>query len=122
MESEYWIDETNNVVCAQFTGMFTLADGPELLKNVRKLFEGREARLLLIDLSLATDQVLSKELRQWLKENSPQLEVDKVAVTGASALIRIAARIVIATMGRAKDTGFFKTNDEALAWLKDGKR
>lgn len=119
MEAKYWVDEENNVVCAQFTGIFTVADGPELLRNVNSLFESRTAHLLLIDLSKATDQVLSKELRQWLKENSPHLEVDKVAVVGASALIRIAARIVISVIGRAKDTGFFRTADEAVAWLKE---
>ncbi|MBD3286652.1 STAS/SEC14 domain-containing protein, partial [candidate division WOR-3 bacterium] len=43
---------------------------------------------------------------------------DKVAVVGASPGARMIAKVALAITGVSKISRFFKTEDEALAWLK----
>lgn len=46
------------------------------------------------------------------------MDADKSAIFGASPAVRMASKIALAVAKKSKITRFFKTKEEALAWLK----
>ncbi|MBD3285310.1 hypothetical protein GF338_03135 [candidate division WOR-3 bacterium] len=79
-------------------------------------------RLVLVDMSHDKDpSSMSKEARKAYAEHTEIIKPEKVAMVGANPVARMVAKIALSIMGRSDITKFFKTEDEALAWLKGDK-
>lgn len=61
---------------------------------------------------------LSSEVRSVFKEFSEHEKSRKVAILGLNPVARVVASFVMG-VSRNKDMHFFKTREEALAWLKE---
>jgi len=74
-------------------------------------------RYALVDLNDATP--LDRKTRRAMKDEEEKLSegTDKMAFTGASPAIRMIAKLYM-KFSKNKDVGFFKTEEEALRWLK----
>ena len=71
---------------------------------------------MLIDITKAKKQ--SPEARMTWKELSEHEKIEKIALFGLHPVARVLASFIIG-QSKKKDMRFFKTKEEALAWLKE---
>jgi len=118
MKSEAWYDKEQGILFVQFAGNVSVEDFREL--NAKLTAMPSEYRLrTLVDLSELSNPLWDKETRQMLASETTHTEGSKVALIGASPFIRVLARVFTK---REKDSAkFFKTEQDAIKWLKEGK-
>ncbi len=89
-----------------------------LCKNAAfKLMSMVEGKVnVFIDIDQAEKQ--SAEVRKGWKEFSEHRKLGKIALFGMHPVARVVASFVMGTT-KKKDLRFFKTKEEALAWLKE---
>ncbi len=117
MDHELKYDEENEVVVLSSNANLKLIDIEPLSENLRSLLEDKRFRQLI---SIISDVyvVENRETREALAEALSKLNLSEVAFVGGSAYNRIMAKVLIKT-GIVKLNGdFFKTNEEAIKWLK----
>jgi hypothetical protein len=118
---EIWYDEEQGVLYLKPFRTMTEEDVRELMALRKTKFTGTETDYVLADMSETTTELPTKEARKVFKESLAILNSRKVAVVGASPAARMMAKIVLALTGQSKISHFFKTEAEALAWLKGDK-
>jgi hypothetical protein len=74
---------------------------------------------ILVDISQTDTPMWNRETREMLAKSTPTPAGSKVAVIGASAAIRIISKAFVHIAKTQSQTRFFKTEEEALAWLKE---
>jgi len=119
MNYEVWLVESLKIVYLKTFHMLTEQDVHELMKLAETKFEGKEIDYSLIDLSEATSEPVTKGTREAFKKYADSLVYKKVAVVGANPSTRMLAKIALAVAGKSKIAKFFKTQEEALVWLKE---
>jgi len=121
MDHELKYDEKNEVVVLSSNANLRLIDIEPLSVNLKILLEGKKYRQLV---SIISDVyvVENRETREALAETLSNLKLSEVAFVGGSAYNRIMAKVLIKT-GIVKLNGdFFKSNDEAIEWLKSKRK
>lgn len=88
------------------------AKGKEICLKLMNRF-GKKKMNVLVDLNSA-DKQSPKARNQW--RNLAEMQ-DKVALVGLHPVARVVASFVMG-ISTKKDLRFFKTKEEALAWLK----
>ncbi len=96
---------------------FDIRDASSFLELVEAFYEGREHRYLMVDVSQSPGKSLSREFRSWMSQQASRIGFEKIAVVGVSSFNRMVAKIAIATMGKSKQTMFFKFEQEAVMWF-----
>lgn len=117
-------DDKDDVLYLKIMGLMDAESLLELIPRYRKLLEGKPRRYILVDMSESVQMdtsIMTKEMRNSYKELLNEMNADKSAIFGASPALRMIARIAIAVTGKSDITQFFKTKEEALAWLKGEK-
>jgi len=112
-----WFDEDKGVLNVKTYKTMDAKDVHVLMPQIEKMFKGRKHRFILGDLSDNPTDPLTKEARQAFKQYS-DVEYDRIAVTGVNPFTRMVVKIAVKIVGQSDKTRFFKTEDEALAWLK----
>lgn len=118
MKPEITLDGELGVVRATTRGTFTMEEFEQAVTELKTALSGLDRQLILADVSDNERIMPPKEERDKMKEISQGVEWDKIAVIGADAFLRMSAKIVLATMNQSKTTKFFKTEADALEWLK----
>lgn len=98
---------------------FDIRQASSFLDLIEEFYEGKEHRYLIVDVSRSPGKSLSREFRMWMNEQASRIGFEKIGVIGISSFNRMIAKIAIATMGKSKQTQFFKSDAEAVRWLKD---
>jgi len=114
-------NEEDDILYLKILGITKSEDLRELMPRVQKLLEGKTRRRALVDMSESVPldaSMMTREMRDTYKELNNLMNADKAAILGASPSVRMVARIVLAVTGKSKTAKFFKTKEEALAWLK----
>lgn len=88
-----------------------------LLEEMIRILEGKTHRRLLADVSSVPGLQMNKETRNILKEKARELNLERMAVVGASPITRMLAKIVTTVLGVRGDTKFFRTVTEAVDWI-----
>jgi len=114
-----WFNDDKNVVYFKLYRPLTVEEVYEVQPMVQGLVKNLERRLVLIDLTEGSTDMVGREARQAFRETANPKDFDKIAVFGASAAVRMLAKVVIAITGVSKISQFFKTEEEALTWLKE---
>lgn len=115
-------DDQNEVLYLKILGLMDGEALHELLPRFQALLEGRPRRYVLVDMSesaQADASIMTREMRNSYKELMNRMDADKSAIFGASPALRMIAKIALAVTRRSNITQFFKTKEEALAWLKE---
>ncbi len=112
-------EKENNLVRIVHYDIITFQDATEMLAAVEKLLEGKTPRLLLDDSSNVTALKMDKETREVFKQVGSRIKLDKNAVFGADPMTRMMSKIIFTVAGQAKSTKFFKTEEEAVKWLRE---
>lgn len=102
--------------------IFSSLDKPdvdEMMPVIARELDKMKRRLVLVDMSQDKNpSSMTKEARKAYKEHAAIIKPDKVAMMGASPVTRMFAKIALGVMGESDKTRFFKTEEEAISWLK----
>lgn len=71
----------------------------------------------LINVDKVTKPVLSLRVREIMSEAIKIMEAGRIAITGGSIIIKTVMIFIMAAAGQKKFK-YFKTEEEALKWLK----
>ena len=123
-EREIWVGENrfylgeDNIICITMGPEYTDEKIALVCKEVSlRIFNMVEGKVNeLIDLNKAGKQ--SSEARKIGREMFEHEKVGKVALFGMHPVARVIASFVMG-VSKNKDMRFFKTKEEALAWLKE---
>lgn len=121
MNYEMWYNEEHGVLYFKSFRTVKEADVHEIVPLMNKLLEGKEHRYVLADLTEAEQNPITKEARRAFKQYAGPTDYEKVAIVGAKPIARMATKIILTIMRSSHITQFFKTESEALAWLKGEK-
>lgn len=121
MNYKAWYDEENGILRADILKKFEPEDTKGLMNVVNNEFTDEQRRYLLLTMFEDAQVMPSKETRKAMREAASLVKLSKIAMCGAKPTVRMLGKIVFAAMGKTKDSKFFATEEEALAWLKDEK-
>lgn len=122
-DREFWVGESrfylgeDNIFCETIVGdqdEKTIIVALEAHNKFKNMVEGKMK--MLIDINKSGH--LSSRARKIGQETLEDEKIGKVALFGAHPVARVIAAFIIGVT-RKKDFRFFKTREEALAWLKD---
>ncbi|NLI97711.1 STAS/SEC14 domain-containing protein [bacterium] len=114
MNHELFFDEENDMIVLRVRGDFAMDDAVRCSEFIDKTLKERGSFNVLVDLSEATPS-LDKEVRTMLKKQSQEDAVKKFAMVVTHPALRIIGKIATSSMSNSK---IFKTEEEALRWLK----
>lgn len=121
MKYKVWYNEEVEALYIQTFERLTKDDVGEIMARVNATLEGRQRRFVMVDLSEGSSDMVDKEARQAFKEIADPDDFEKLAVFGANPSVRMLAKVVLAITGVSSKTRFFKTEAQALRWLKGEK-
>jgi hypothetical protein len=114
-----WFDERNGLIKAQILESLTKEETEQLMSLIKGELKHRGVRLGIMDLSKTEAfQQISKDVREVYKKHARELPLDKAAIIVGSPVVRMIARVVLASLGISTTTRFFKTEQEAIRWLR----
>ena len=117
MKHELYFDEENQIVVFRTKGAVNYEEGVEAVEILKKMVEGRENVLVLCDVSDFPPK-LDRSVRKLQKDLPKRFNISKMAMIATNPAVRMIGKIVAATMGKDFKAGIFKTEEDALAWLK----
>jgi len=120
MKHPVWFDEEKGVARMKIVGDFVLDDAKALLEILKSLYEGKDKRYIICDFTENKGKPIDNETRRWMSENASVIGWNKIAFVGMAPVYRVVAKVMTTVGGQAGNTGFFKTDDETLARLKEG--
>lgn len=120
MSFKIWYDEKEGILRADIFKSFTPEVAASFFKDLGKYPE-EQLRYFLAGLGEDAQAIIDKETRRVSREMGSSVNWGKMAIYGAKPGLRMLAKIVVKAMGRAKETKFFETENEGLAWLKAEK-
>ncbi len=121
MKYKVWHDETHNVIRFSQTQSLDVDDIRKVSLLIENLASETGIKCMLIDLSQGPSATLDKQARQALKESAMPDVFDRIAIFGANPAMRMIAKVIFKITGSSDSTQFFKTEAQALVWLKGDK-
>jgi hypothetical protein len=120
MKHKLYYDEQNKIVVMDVEGDFTFEEAKETMKLMRDSFADKAPYPFLLDLEkLSSD--LDRDTRKHLQVEAGNVGIARMAMVVTSPMTRMTAKIVSSVIGKRNETGFFKTREEAVRWLKGEK-
>lgn len=120
MKHELFYDDKLDVLRMNFHGLFKKEDSEEFYESIQLLLKGKRRRFLLCNFEDGGFQVpRDKEYREFLTSFYSELGLEKIAVFNLSPPLRMLSKVIISSTG-AKNVKIFRTEEEAVAWLKEG--
>lgn len=119
MNYALWFDDKKGVLYIRTTGMLSKPDIDMVTVDLEKGFEGKTERLVLVDVSESPVNLIDRDARRALRASGSVINFDKIALVGAVPTTRMIAKIAMGIIGKSDVTKFFKTEEEALRWLKE---
>jgi hypothetical protein len=116
-----WFDAEQGVLYVKTFKTIDAGEIHQLIPQVDKSLEGKPRRYIIGDLSENPTDPLTKEARQAFKQYANSINYDRIAVIGVNPFTRMVVKIGVKIVGQSDKTRFFKTEAQALAWLKGGK-
>ena len=115
-----WYDSNLDTLRIKNYYPLTKEDVSKLLPLANKMLEDKKHRCFLVDLSeVPLEKMIDKESRQAIRGYGDNKDFDKIAVFGASPIARMIAKVMISVAGSSGSTRFFKSEDEAVGWIRE---
>lgn len=118
MKHRVYYEQENGVLRVEIVGELMYEEASPIIHTIQKELAVREHGYILADMSRTPSFQLDRKTRKILQEEAVTLNLDKIAIVGANPVIRMLAKVLVTVIGRGKSSQFFKTDKEALAWLK----
>ena len=127
MINEVWIDEENQELRQRLIDDAILTEAPEYFAEVKRLMDTLPRRYAIVDMDQAdARKILNREAREHIVKYSTPVDYEKLAYINFSHSLRMIAKVInrLAANRYEDETeiGFFKTEEEAVAWLKGGSK
>jgi len=118
-EYKIWWDEKNCIGRIFVSGEIQIEESLKITKESIKIAEqyGKK-KGWLINAVKVTKPIFSLRLRKIMAEAKKVMSFGKVAVVCTSTVLRVTMSFVLVAV-RKKNVKFFKTEEEALKWLKE---
>lgn len=116
-----WYSDEAGALYIQTFDRLKKEDVADVMSAVYSEMEGKDQRYVIVDLSRGSSDMVDKEARRAFRESARPQDFEKVAVFGASPAVRMLAKVILVVTGVWDKTRFFKTESDALAWLKGEK-
>lgn len=117
-----WFNHVQKFAYMQLTGELRHEDLIALFAKLDEVFRGADNHNLLVDMRLSPGTVPDKQLRDLFHEQAARIGLDRVAVLGADSASRMTFKILMTLLHKTDVTRFCKTENQALTWLKKGKK
>jgi hypothetical protein len=117
MKHELYYDGEKQVIVLRIKGEFKIDEARETLRMMEDLTGGMDSILVLTDMSEAPAR-LDRDVRELMKDITKKINIAKTALVMTNPAVRMVSKIVVSAMGNSDNSGFFKTEEEAMAWLK----
>lgn len=114
MNHELSFDNKQGLMIMRIKGDFTVDDAIRCGTFVEEVASENETYDVIVDLREATPN-LDKDVRKMLKDQATRDDVRKFAMIVTHPALRIIGKIATSSMKNGK---IFKTENEALVWLK----
>lgn len=121
MNYKIWFDEKEGITRADIFESFNPEIATSFFDEIKDNFTEEQIKYFLACLGENAQDIIDRETRKVCTEKGKLIKWQKIALYGAKPGLRMLAKIVVKAMGRGKDTGFFATEEEALAWLNAAK-
>lgn len=118
MEHRVFYDKDHGVLRVEFVGDVDADSYIDVVRRVNALPESERMRTL-VDLTETKAPSWDRATRQALADHSLDTPGSKMAVFGASPLVRIVAKMMVVALGQTDTTRFFAGEAEALEWLAE---
>ena len=118
MEHKIWYDNENEIIHFEMKGDYLQKDVIPVNEKVIELLEGKPYRQMLITMSSST-KIENRETRTLTNKNMQEAGITEMAYVGASAAVRMIAKILLKTGGVKTKGEFFSKNEDAINWLKN---
>ena len=120
LRHKIYYDDENELVRIVHYDNVTADDARFIVNAVSQLLEGKQKRYMLDDATRMTLVKMDKETRNEFSKAQEVARLDKIAMFGANPMTRMIAKVVGIVTGNAGRSRFFRTEEEALHWLKEG--
>jgi len=118
MKHKIHYDEKHQILIQSIIGDFTTEETRYFGQKYNELLEGKPYRQLVVDLSEA-GKMENRETRSVTNEMLNAAQITDVAYVGATAAIRMIAKVLMKVGSLKAESNFVKSNDDAINWLKN---
>ena len=116
-----WYDEKTGLLYADILDTFDAETAKSFFQEVTNNFSEEQQRYFLVHMFEAAQKLVDKETRRSAREGTASVKWNRIAIWGAKASLRMVTKIVLLAVGKANETKFLETEEEALTWLKAEK-
>nr|NQU92771.1 STAS/SEC14 domain-containing protein [Bacteroidota bacterium] len=117
MKHKIYFDEDHQILVQTITGEFTTDETRQFGRLYNELLVGKHYRQLIVDLTDA-GKMESRETRSVTNEMLNQAKFTDVAFVGASAAVRMIAKVLMKLGSLKAEANFLKDKNEAITWLE----
>lgn len=110
-------DEKNEILRAEIFDKFDAETGIKFFEELLSFSEDQQ-RYFLGNIYEPAQKLVDRETRRAIRERATNVTWERIAILGAKASLRMVVKIVLTAAGKGKQTEFFDTEEEAIAWLK----
>lgn len=120
MKYKVWFDEAKGILRADIYQRFEQNDVNGFVDELMK-YEGERQKYFLVFMDDPAQELIDGSTRKLIATRAKEVHWGKIAIMGARPVLRMFAKIAVTAIGKSKDTGFFKDEQEAEAWLAEQK-
>lgn len=114
-------DEDHQVIVQRIIGYFKTDEAKQFGKQYNELLEGKKYRQLIVDLREA-GKMENRETRSVTNEMLNEAKFSDVAYVGATAAIRMIAKVLMKLGSLKAESTFVKDMDEAYSWIENRRK
>jgi len=112
-------NKENKILTAEILEKFEPEDVHGIVNSLKNDYSEEQRQYMIANIHEPAQPMPSKETRQALAQSTSELKLHKIAICGAKPVLRMVGRIIVTAIGRANDSKFFNTMDEAVNWLSE---
>ena len=120
MKHKIWYDNENEIVQFEIEGDYLQKDVEPVNEKVIEILEGKPYRQMVISMS-SSSKIENRETRTLTNKAMQAAGITDMAYVGASAAVRMIAKILLKTGGVKTNGEFFSKKDDAINWLKNNR-
>lgn len=121
MKHTITFDEDNQLVLQKIIGFFKTDEAKQFGNLYNELLQGKQYRQLIVDLRDA-GKMENRETRSVTNEMLNEAQITDVAFVGATAPIRMIAKVLMKLGSLKAESTFVKDIDEAISWIENRRK
>lgn len=120
MKYKVWFDNAKEILRADIYQRFDENDVNGFVDELMK-YESEKQKYFLVFMDDPAQELIDGKTRKLIATRAKEVHWGKIAIMGARPVLRMFAKIAVTAIGKSKDTGFFKDEQEAETWLAEQK-